>query len=76
MQRCWIWYVISIQLELPVSTRMVIIALSIPEIQASDYMLCLIFDCLLYMQWLWQLDAALLIRIEVKEHISTTQLNL
>ena len=48
MQRLWIWYVISIWLELPVSTRMVIIALSIPEICASDYMLCLIFDCLLY----------------------------
>ena len=27
---------------------MVIIALSIPEIHVSDYRLCLIFDCLLY----------------------------
>ena len=34
--------------ELPVSARMVIIALSIPEIHVSDYRLCLIFDCLLY----------------------------
>ena len=32
-------------LELPVSIRMVIVALSVPEIQASDYMLWLIFDC-------------------------------
>ena len=30
------------------SARMVIIALSIPEIHVSDYRLCLIFDCLLY----------------------------
>ena len=46
LQRLWIWYVISIWLELPVSTRMVIIALSVPEIQASDYMWWLIFDFL------------------------------
>ena len=46
--KLWIWYVVSIWLELLVSTRIVIIAPSIPEIWVSDYMLHLIFNCLLY----------------------------